>query len=126
MTETTPYDTSNDPAQMFIRALPGHAQRALHHTARITVLVHRAVRDHGWTVQQLIDRCTGDLGANPGGVITFRLEHCADNPPPLEHKSRRIPFCSPECRDNAGWVLDDAGRPAERCTCRTRPQEVTA
>lgn len=119
------YDPSQDVAHLFLRALDPHTRATVHHTARITVLVHRAVREQGWTVPQLVQRCTGNLGANPGGVITFRLEHCADNPPPLEQGARKVPFCSPECHENAGWVLDSAGMPVKRCPCRTT-QEVSA
>jgi hypothetical protein len=34
------------------------------------------------------------------------------------------PFCSPECRDNAGWLLDADGRPLGRCRCRLDPKTV--
>ena len=126
MTEQT-YDPAADLAQQFLAALPDGPRCQIHHTARVIALVHRAVRDHGWTVDQLVTECTRDLRGitNAGGLITFRLENAASGPPaagsPL---GRVVPFCSPECRDNAGWVLDSGGMPASRCPCRT-PQEVS-
>lgn len=116
---------TTDPLRAFLDALPPHARHHVNRTARLTALVHAAVRDHGWTPQQLAQLCSHDLGSNPGGVITFRLERDAVRPPAAPAGPRRLPFCSPECKDNAGWILDGNGRPINRCPCRTAPQEIT-
>lgn len=31
------------------------------------------------------------------------------------------PFCTPECRANGGWVLNDEGKPTRKCECRWDP-----
>lgn len=126
--------TGVDDTAALLRAfrdkLPPHLQRWTR-TGRITVAVSTATREHGWTLEQLAAECTRDtLGVvdNPGGLLTHRLEQCAEGPPTKGRPpgvGRKIAFCSPECSDNAGWILDPkTGLPAERCPCRT-PAEVT-
>lgn len=106
-------------------ALPVRAQV---HVTRTKKFDHDAAAafDHGWTLEQLVTRTTsGELGDNPGATITWRLEQCAENAPPSPAGTRGIPFCTPECRADAGWILAaDTGLPARRCPCRT-PQEAS-
>lgn len=119
MTEQT-YDPADDPAQQFLNALPPAVRHHINHTARLTVLVHRAVRN-GWTVPQLVERCTGDLGANPGGTITYRLERDSDGPPPLMAAAKVHQGC---CED--GWIYDETSDPPRQTKCPGNMREVTA
>lgn len=117
----TTADQDADPVWLFLQALPARIRRDLNRTEALVVLIHTATRDQGWTPTKLAERCAGgNTGTNPAGVVMYRLQHCATTPADTGHDApARIPFCSPECRDNAGWVLDEIGMPAKKCTCRT-------
>jgi hypothetical protein len=115
---TAPEPTA-DPVWAFIHALPPHLSRHLNRTQRLVALIHVAA-GHGWTTKQLVAEASRDQAGvvNAGALIMHRLERCAETPPPTPGQLRVLPFCSPECRDNAGWVLDAAGMPAKKCACR--------
>lgn len=102
-------------------ALPPRAQVHIQRTRKFD---HDAAQafDRGWTLDQLTQRITaGDYGTNPGGTIAWRLQDAAETDPPRDHKPGVLPFCSPECRDNAGWILDlETGLPTAKCPCRQR------
>lgn len=125
----TTADVEADPVAAFRQALPPRVRDQLHHTARVTVLAYRAVNTHGWTPEQLAAECTRDTVhvINAAAVLMHRLEWCADHPPAKDSTPRRVPFCSPECRDNGGMILDPETRlPLRKCECRTRPPEGAA
>jgi hypothetical protein len=110
-----------DPVREWRELLPTNVRRQLHDTARATVLVARSIRVHGWTPATLAAECMRQHNGavNPAGIVMHRLEWCADNPPVQPSGARRVPFCSPECRDNAGWILDpETLLPARPCNCR--------
>jgi len=116
-----------DPVRAFRHALGHRLDAQLNTTHAVVALVHAAVTNHGWTPEQLAKECGRDLGDTykPGGVITERLRKAATHPPiDRDHAPAlgpKRPFCSPECRDNAGWVLDDDRHPIRRCDCRSSP-----
>lgn len=119
---TAPTDTHTAGAVLHA-ALPVRAQI---HITRTRKFDHDAAQAfaRGWTVDVLADRISsGQLGDNPGGVITSRLEDCGRTDPPKE-KQRGIPFCSPDCAERRGWLEDDDGNIVGRCPCRTRPPEA--
>jgi hypothetical protein len=115
-------DTSIDPFRVFVTALPANARTALHRTETVVAMVHAAIREHGWTAQQLAAECGRDLTdvANAGGLVTHRLRHAAGNPPAQRASfGAKRPFCTDECRQNAGWLLDpDTLLPLRPCPCR--------
>ena len=116
-----------DPLHTFLRALPATSSRQLNRTTRLYTLVNTAVRDHGWTPRQLADHCARNhAGAvNHGAIVMHRLEDAATRGPLIDDGAKVIPFCSPQCRDNQGWITDDTGRLLRKCPCRT-PQEAHA
>jgi hypothetical protein len=120
----TPYDTTDDPAPAFIRALPRHLLARTHHTARIPALVRAAVAN-GWTIDALVHEATRNLDgiANPGGLITHRLQQATHTTPPAPASSpfRPVPFCTPACEERRGWIENDNGEPIDRCPCRSTP-----
>lgn len=111
-----------DLTRAFHDALPAHARHQLHATQTVIGMIHAAVRDHGWTVQQLAHECGRDLDTvvNAGAVITHRLRHAAGHPPPPPLSATGlpiIPLCG-QCAD--GWIEHPVTRlPVERCPCRT-------
>lgn len=120
---TAAEDTSADPVAQFVRALPVKMRARFNVTATVVSDIHKATA-RGWTTAQLIDVTTNNHGGavNVGGIIAHRLhEKCAPNEAPtaVGVTALRRPFCSPECKDNAGWVLDQQGTPLRRCPCRT-------
>lgn len=115
-----------DPVRAFREALGGTVRHQLHDTQRVTVLVHRAVNTHGWTAKTLAAECMRDHNGaiNPAGIVMHRLGWAAENAPAGQKSARAVPFCSAECRDNSGLILDpDTLLPTGKCSCRT-PQEV--
>jgi hypothetical protein len=114
-------ETVTDPFAAFRASLPPYLRGRVYDTQRGRTLIARAIHQHGWTVEQLAAECSRDLHGirNAGGVVTFRLEHCAENPPPDRHAPRTLPFCSDECRERRGFIEDDTGRPIGKCPCRT-------
>jgi hypothetical protein len=114
---------TTDPARSFVDALAPHVRARLTMTQAVAGMVHAAIRDHGWTVKQLVDECSRDLGdaINAGALITHRLRHAAGNPPPpasglgLTHRA----LCG-RCED--GWLVDPVTKmPLDRCPCRSSP-----
>lgn len=122
MTETVDYPRA------FRDALPRHVRDQLHTTQTVAGTIHAAVRDHGWTVPQLVYECCRDLAgvANIGGLLTYRLEQCAQHGPPQPVTRTGlpvIPLCG-QCVD--GFVLDPQTLlPARKCPCRTPAKETT-
>lgn len=121
MTAPQPVD---DPVRAFRQAIGRDLDNRLNTTQTVVGLIHAAVTNHGWTPKQLAEECGRDLAdvINAGAVVTDRLRKAATHPPvgpraPGLGPTR--PFCSPECRENAGWVLDSDRNPTHRCTCRT-------
>lgn len=123
---TAPTDT-DVAGQALYAALPTRAQVHVTRTKRLDHLAAEAFA-RGWTLDQLVTRLTtGDLGFSPGGTITHRLEQCAETAPPKTGSHGRIiPFCTPECRENGGWLLvTDFDSPrygyptGDKCPCRT-------
>lgn len=118
-----------DPIREFAYALPAAVRAHLNRTQTIVALIHAAIRDQDWTPQQLAAECARDLvgATNPGAIITDRLRKATQRPPavqPAPAFGPPIPFCSDDCRDNAGWVIDqDTGALIGRCPCRTRPTQ---
>lgn len=117
-------DTAVDPLRAFKDALPPSLRHELRITAAVTVYVHRAIREHGWTVKQLVAECTRNTAGiyQPGGLITDRLRQAADRPPPGTTRTPKLPLCG-EC-DN-GWIyteppIEFAHLPIKstRCPCR--------
>lgn len=119
--------TDDDPVRSFRLALGREMDARLNTTQAVVALVHAAVTNHGWTPKHLAEECSRDLGdvVNAGAVITERLRKAAAHPPVGARAAfgPKLPFCSPDCRDNQGWVLDDDRNPVDRCPCRT--QEMT-
>jgi hypothetical protein len=115
---TTPADPKTAGAVLF-GALNSRAQIHVNRTARFDHLAAEAF-NRGWHVDKLAhELIRGDLGNNPGGVITSRLQRFATTQPATGH-SVGVPFCTPRCKDNAGWILDpEDGQPVGRCECRT-------
>jgi hypothetical protein len=102
-------------------------RRRLNTTQAVVALVHAAVINHGWTPRQLAQECGRDLAdvVNAGAVITDRLRRAATHGPVQRGGVvPKRPFCSPDCRDNQGWILDAERRPLHRCQCRTTTPEV--
>ena len=101
MTETV------DPVRAFRDAIPPHLRAHLHDTQRIAALVRKAA-DRGWTVDALTREATRDLAGtvNPGGVITSRLDHCAEHDPPVKPAKRRPEWCG-SCDPTTRHVLDE-------------------
>jgi hypothetical protein len=122
--------TAPDPVAAFVQALPPRLRRDLNRTAALVSDIHQATR-RGWTTQQLIDATTNNHGGatNHGGIIAHRLAtRCALVDPStgegITELDRRVPFCSDECRADAGWILNDLGLPVDKCSCRTPNQEA--
>lgn len=109
----------DDPLAAFLEALPAGIRQRVNRTDRFVALVHRAV-NNGWTAKQLAAECTRSTTGvlNAAGLVAWRLEQAADHGPTTPSGQRRIPFCTPQCRDNAGWIEDDDGNPVRRCECR--------
>jgi len=106
-----------DPVRAFRAALPNHIGAQLHPTERTVVFIHAAV-GRGWTIAALVAEATRSLGGvvNPGGVITSRLEHCADHDPPETPSKSRPTWCG-ACDEATRHTLDDYGEPSPaRCT----------
>ena len=112
----------------FLQALPADLQRQLHQTAELVDNVHTAITAHGWTPTGLAhEAARNHAGANnPAALVIHRLRIAATRPPPRHAATGPpiVPFCSEECRNNAGWRLDHDGRPVDKCPCRT-PREDT-
>lgn len=124
MTDTTSPTADADPVWAFRQALGRDLDRRLNKTQAVAALIHAAVTNHGWTPKHLAAECSRDLEGvvNAGAVITDRLRRAATHPPVAHAAPTFGParaFCSTECRDNAGWVLDDDRNPVRRCPCRT-------
>jgi hypothetical protein len=123
--------TAPNPAGEFRAKLPRRFRDSLSNNQLIAAVIAAAIRDHGWTVDQLVAECTRDVAddvVNLGGLVTHRLRQAAQHPPvgSDHHATSRAkqPFCSPECRDNAGWLLDPQTQlPTGRCPCRTTTTE---
>jgi len=94
-------------------------------TSAVGYNLNRAITEHGWTIPQLVTECTRDLdtAANVAAVITDRIRIAATVAPakPKAKISKGLPFCTDECRDNAGWILNADGQITGRCTCRSTP-----
>jgi hypothetical protein len=114
-----------DPVRAFRHALGRDLNTRLNTTQTVVALIHAAVTNHRWTPKQLADECGRDLAdvISAGAVITERLRKAAQHPPVGHGHNTQLgpkrPFCTAECRDNAGWVLDDDRNPIRRCACRT-------
>lgn len=113
-----------DPVWAFRQALGRDLDSRLNKTQAVAALIHAAVTNHAWKPAQLAAECARDLDGvvNAGAVITDRLRKAAAHPPiaratPSFGLAR--PFCTDECRDNAGWVLDEDRNIVGRCPCRT-------
>lgn len=110
-----------DPVRAFRGALPAHLN-SFTMTARVVALIHRATRDQGWTIPQLVAECTRDTAGTyrPGGLITHRLEACADRPfAPSVTGLRRAHFGC--CQD--GWLYDETGDVVRATKCPGNRQE---
>lgn len=107
----------------FNDALTPHVRNQLHLTQAVVSAIHRAIREHGWTPQQLATEvCRNTEGvANAGGLATYRLQQAAEHAPPTKptpHGEAR-PWCSDDCRERGGWIEDPAtGQITGRCPCR--------
>jgi hypothetical protein len=121
MTETV------DPVKAFRDAVPTHLRAPLHDTQRIAALVTKAIA-RGWTIDALTREATRDLSGVviPGGVITSRLDHCAEHDPPVKPPARRPEWCG-QCDPTTRHVLDENRLPAAaRCTnCHPLAKEGT-
>lgn len=124
---TAPDDLTGDPWLTFISLLHPRARASLNRTQAAVAAVHAAT-NHGWTPQLLAAECSRDLADvhNPGAVITDRLRKATQHPPVgTDHARRlplaRLPFCSLDCEDRAGWLENENGQITGRCPCRTRP-----
>jgi hypothetical protein len=121
-------EQTRDAVAEFRAALTPRVRDQLHHTARVAALAHRAVHTWGWTPDSLAKECMRDHNGaiNPAGIVMHRLEHCAETGPPGAKSDVRRAFCSPECRENAGMLLDSVTLlPIGKCACRTQPTETT-
>lgn len=117
-------DLATDPVWLFLRGLPAKARTDLTRSPRLVVAVHNAIRDHGWTVEQLVAHCARNHGGarNLGGLIQNRLD-TIDGPPPAEPGGRRVHF---GCCDG-GWLYDETGDVVRAVKCPgNRPAEVSA
>jgi hypothetical protein len=118
--------TTDDPVWSFLTALPPRIKRQLNRTERLVALVHRAVREQGWTPKQLADRCShSNDSINPAGVVMYRLGWCADNPADLGSDGRRVHFGC--CEDGLIYhVPDDPTLPVTASKCPgNRPPEAS-
>ena len=105
-----------DPLRAFMQALPAHVRGQVHDTQRLAGLLGLA-RRRGWTLTQLVDEATRDLGGvrNAGAVVTHRMENCARHDPPQGRPKHRPPWCG-ACDADTRHVLDENGYPAPaRC-----------
>lgn len=110
--------TATDVVRPFRDGLPPHVRAQLHDTQLIAILVHRAVHQQGWTIEQLIAECSRDLTgiANAGGLVTYRLRQRADNPPAVSRaptKTHRAGFCC----DGYGILYDEDVNPPVQSKC---------
>ena len=115
--------TAPDPdVDAFFAALPAEFE-TVRPTNALRYNIRVALREKGWTVAQLVHEAQRDhnTGRNPAAIIHDRMKIAATiNPPGTQTAKRKgIPFCSDECRQNAGWVLNADGLPDHRCPCRS-------
>ncbi len=116
-----------DPVRAFREALKPYLRSQLHDTQRIAGLVIRAT-ELGWTPVLLAREASRSLAGvvNAGGVITSRLENCANNGPARD-PDMPTKFTQPQawcgrCDDPiTRWLMDEEGRITCRCNCWTDP-----
>lgn len=125
---TAPELAQSEDVLEFLRRLPHKLRNDVNSTTRLHVLVVRAIRDQGWTVDELVDECTRNREnwVNPGGVVMHRLERCSTRPRTEPRPSGSGPLCG-HC--DHGWVYsvpDDPAAPVQttRCPCRLTSQEA--
>jgi hypothetical protein len=113
-----------DPVWSFLRGLPPKARADLNRSERLVIAIHSAIHTHGWTVEQLVAKCSKNYGGatNLGAIVQFRLDEIDGPPPAAEGTSthRRVHF---GCCDG-GWIYPDDGAPV-KCP-GNRPGDVTA
>jgi hypothetical protein len=116
MTSTT---DSHLRVRAYREALPRRVYAQLHDTQRIAALVVKAT-ERGWDVPSLVRETSRDLYgvSNAGGVITHRLEHCAEHDPPERPSVARPEWCG-QCDRETRHVRDEYGyaSPARCPTC---------
>jgi hypothetical protein len=108
--------------EAFIERMPARARYQVNGSIRAKYYLHRALTDHGWTIEQLAQECSRDTAdvRNLGGIVTHRLERCSQAAPSTKTALANRPFCSPDCEQRRGLIEDPkTGLPIGKCECRS-------